>query len=101
MRRLAPRPLRVALEQVSREVAPAGLLAQVQSRWADVTGSVVAAESEPVSEREGAVTVRCSSAVWAQELELLSRDLLERLNAAIESPEAVRSLRFVVASGRR
>jgi predicted nucleic acid-binding Zn ribbon protein len=55
----------------------------------------VAAESEPVSERAGVVTVACRSAVWAQELELLAPDLLARLNGRLESGRVTR-LRFVV-----
>jgi predicted nucleic acid-binding Zn ribbon protein len=99
VRRLAPRPLRAALEDVTRTAAPAGLLAQVQSSWGEVAGPTIAAEAEPVSEREGVVTVRCSSAVWAHELELLRGDLMGRLNAAVSPSGAVRGLRFV-ASGR-
>jgi predicted nucleic acid-binding Zn ribbon protein len=100
VRRAAPRPLRAALEDVTRTAAPAGLLAQVQSSWAEVAGATIAAEAEPVSEREGVVTVRCSSAVWAQELELLGADLVERLNAA-GRPGGLRRLRFVASAKPR
>ena len=99
MRRLAPRPLRRALEDALGQAAPAGLLARVQAVWPDVAGAVVAQESTPVSEREGTVTVACRSAVWAQELELLATDLARRLNARLEADPAgpsVTSLRFVV-----
>ena len=99
MRRLAPRPLRRALEDALGQAVPAGLLARVQAVWPDVAGAVVAQESTPVSEREGTVTVACRSAVWAQELELLATDLAGRLNARLEADPAgrpVTSLRFVV-----
>jgi len=94
------RPLSAALESVTRRTAPATTLARVQERWAEVAGPVVAAESQPVSERAGTVTVACRSAVWAQELELLSPDLLEGLNADLGGPP-VKALRFVAGSGRR
>jgi predicted nucleic acid-binding Zn ribbon protein len=84
-------------------LAPSTALARVQGRWAEVAGETVAAESEPVSEREGVVTVRCSSAVWAHELQLLSQDLLARLNATLAGGSdrgPVRGLRFV-SGGRR
>ena len=97
MRRLAPRPLGAALEGFSREGAPAGLLSRVQGRWAAVVGRLIAAESEPVSEREGVVTVACESSVWAHELELLGDDLRGRLNAELGPGEPVRKLRFRVA----
>ena len=103
MRRLAPRPVARALDGFGAGLAPATTLARVQARWADVAGETVAAESEPVSERDGTVTFRCSSSVWASELQLLSRDLLERLNDALERPggrRPLRALRFVVGGGR-
>jgi predicted nucleic acid-binding Zn ribbon protein len=64
-------------------VAPAGLLARVQACWPDVAGPVLAAEASPVSEHGGKLTLNCRSAVWAQELELLAPELLQRLNAAL------------------
>ena len=103
MRRLAPRPIARALAGYGGRVAPATLLARGQAVWAEVAGELVAAESEPVSERAGTVTVRCSSAVWASELQLLSGDLLQRLDEALAEggrSGSVRALRFVTG-GRR
>jgi predicted nucleic acid-binding Zn ribbon protein len=97
MRRLAPRPLRAAIGDVLPDAAPAGLLARVQTAWPEVAGPAVAAEAEPVSERDGVVTVACGAAVWAQELELLGGDLTERINGALGVP-GVAGLRFVVRS---
>jgi predicted nucleic acid-binding Zn ribbon protein len=98
VRRAAPRPIARALEGFGGSLAPPTLLARVQARWVDAAGEAVAREAEPVAEREGTVTVRCSSSVWASELQLLSEDLLGRLNsrlaAAGERP-AVKALRFV------
>ena len=101
MRRIAPRPVRAPLEALIGGVKPTTTLARVQERWAEVGGAAVAAESEPVQERAGVVTVACRSAVWAQELELLSGDLVRRLNAALVTaggPPPVRALRFVTGS---
>ena len=52
----------------------------------------MAAQAEPTGERDGVVTVTCSSAVWAQELDLMAPDLVERLNAALGGAP-VRALR--------
>ena len=101
MKRLAPRPLKEALEAVTAGAAPAGILAQAQRLWPEVAGDVVAAESEPVAERDGVLSVRCTSAVWAQELELLGPDIGARLNAALAPDGAVRELRFTVAARPR
>ncbi|HKF80877.1 MAG TPA: DciA family protein [Thermoleophilaceae bacterium] len=98
---MAPRPLRPALERASAAAAPAGLLASVQAVWADVAGAAVAAEAEPVSERERVVTFACRSAVWAQELELLAGELRERLNARLGGAGQLAALRFRTVSGRR
>jgi predicted nucleic acid-binding Zn ribbon protein len=98
VRRPAPRPLGAALAGVTKERAPATVLARVQSLWAEVAGPAVGAEAEPVAEREGTVTVECRSAVWAQELELLARDLLPRLNERLGPAARVRGLRFVTGS---
>jgi predicted nucleic acid-binding Zn ribbon protein len=95
VRRSAPRPLKLALETVTRRSTPAGLLAQVQAAWPEVAGATIAAESEPLSEREGKVTISCTSATWAQELELLQGDLRSALNDRIGG-ERVRELRFLV-----
>ena len=86
MRRRAPRPLSAALGEVSREAAPATLLARVQAAWPESVGDVVAREATPVSEREGTLSVLCQSAVWANELELLAPEILKKLNAALGGP---------------
>jgi len=49
---------------------------------------------EPVAERDGVVTVACGSAVWAQELDLLSERVVAALNDQLGRP-AVRRLRAV------
>jgi predicted nucleic acid-binding Zn ribbon protein len=43
-----------------------------------------------VAERGGVVTVACASAVWAQELDLLSERVVEALNEAIGRPAVTR-----------
>ncbi len=45
--------------------------------------ATVAAQADPVSEREGVVTIACRSATWAQELDLMQAELLPRLREAL------------------
>lgn len=101
--RREPRRIGPALDAVVAGVRPATLLARLQEAWPVAVGPVLAGEARPVAERGGVVTVECRSAAWAQELELMSRDLLERLRAALgegaRGPAGVRELR-VVAGGR-
>ncbi len=102
MRRRAPRPLGVALDGLTRELAPVSPLARVQGCWARVVGDAVAREAEPVGERAGVLTVACRSSTWAQELELLSTELLSRVNRALGgepgAPQLIK-LKAVVQSG--
>lgn len=99
MRRTSPRPLALALAELSEQLAPATALAAVQSAWPAAVGPAIAAQAQPVSERAGSVTVACRSAVWAQELDLMSAELIERLNQALGRP-AVRALRCTATGFR-
>ena len=92
MRRTGPRPVSFALDAVCDHLAPATLLAEVQRCWPAAAGDAFAAQAQPVAERDGVVTVACRSAVWAQELDLLSETVVERLNEALGRP-AVKGLR--------
>ena len=99
-RRRSPRPLAAALAETMRQATPATPLAAIQAAWADAVGSRIAAEARPVEEREGVLTVACSSATWAEELDLLSAELLSGLQERLDQDVAPRSLRFR-ASGIR
>ena len=88
-----------ALDSVTAAIAPATLLAEVQRVWPQVAGERFARAADPVSERDGVVTVACESAVWAQELDLLSERVIEGLNEALGRP-AVRRLRPQAAPPR-
>ena len=100
MRRRGPRPVGLALDRLTGEIAPATLLAEVQRAWPQAAGEVFGRASQPVSERDGVVTVTCESAVWAQELDLLSERVVDALNEALGRP-AVRRLRPQAAPPRR
>jgi predicted nucleic acid-binding Zn ribbon protein len=93
-RRTAPQPFAPALERLADRLMPATLLAEVQRAWPAAAGPALAAAAEPVSERDGVITVACGSAVWAQELDLLSERVVAALNERLGRP-AVRRLRTV------
>ncbi|MGI8595582.1 MAG: DciA family protein [Solirubrobacteraceae bacterium] len=96
MRRRAPRSLAPALEGLRDRLAPRTLLAEVQAIWPAAVGEAITREARPVGERDGMVEVACRSAVWAQELDLMTLDLAARINAAL-GRDAVRGLRCVAA----
>lgn len=93
MRRRAPRALAVALAEVTAGLEPATSLARVQGCWVDAVGEQVAKVAKPVSEHDGVVSVACEDAMWANELELMAPDLLEKVNAEL-GDRPVSQLRF-------
>ncbi len=99
MRRPSPRPLAAALAQLKSEAEPATVLARVQASWPRAVGPAIAAEAEPVEERAGILTVACRSAVWAQELQLLSEELLSRLNETLGTAGSAPLVEMRVGTG--
>jgi predicted nucleic acid-binding Zn ribbon protein len=80
MSRTSPRPLSLALDGLTAELAPATTLARVQRVWEQAVGAVIAAAGAPTAERDGVLTIVCADAVWAAELDLMSSELVKRLN---------------------
>jgi predicted nucleic acid-binding Zn ribbon protein len=99
-RRSAPRPAGSALRAALERAAPKTPLAALQAAWGEAVGERIAAVTSPVSERGGEVTVSCSDSVWAQELDLMQAQLLERLRDRL-GERAPKSLRFRVSDGRK
>jgi hypothetical protein len=91
VRRKGPRAVSFALDALADRLEPPTLLAALQRAWPAAAGSF-ATVSEPVKEREGVVVVACDSAVLAQELDLMSEMVVERLNTELGRP-AVKRLR--------
>jgi hypothetical protein len=88
--RRSPRPLALALGRIEDDLAPQTVLAEVQRRWSEAVGESVAAQATPTSERAGVLTVSCSAAVWAQELDLMGPAIIERLNAVLTDRQITR-----------
>ncbi len=91
--RRAPRPAAAGVRAALERAAPKTKLAAVQGAWAAAVGEGVAAVAEPISERGGTVVVNCADSVWAQELDLMQGQLLERLRKQL-GEQAPESLRF-------
>lgn len=92
--RPGPRSLGTALDVLVDELAPDTLLAEVQRVWPQAVGEAIAAQARPSSERGGVVTVACSASVWAQELDLMAAQIIERLNSGLDR-RAITRLRCV------
>jgi predicted nucleic acid-binding Zn ribbon protein len=56
----------------------------VQRAWPQVVGAAIANEARPVGERAGVLTISCAASVWAQELDLMAPQILERLNGTLQ-----------------
>ena len=72
-----------ALSALADDLAPRTLLADVQRAWSGVVGASIAEQADPTAERGGVVTISCSASVWAQELDLMAPQIIERLNQAL------------------
>lgn len=90
--RIAPRPLSTAIDALTATLAPATTLARVQEIWERAAGPAIASSARPTAERGGVLTVTCAAAVWAQELDLMASELIEKLNDAL-GEDAIRELR--------
>jgi predicted nucleic acid-binding Zn ribbon protein len=97
MTRRRPQELRTALDRWQAQIAPADLLSAAQSQWREAVGEQVAEEAWPDRERDGRLTVRCRSAVWAAELTMLEEALLGQLNQRLPKERQVRALKFTAA----
>lgn len=94
----APTPLGQILERAQRTTRTRAGVALDSEAWASVVGPRIARAARPGRDRDGVLTVLVASTSWAQELSLLSRDILERLRNAGHSFSA---LRFQVSSAAR
>ncbi len=88
--RRSPRRVGASLGLLQDRLAPESLLGDVQRVWPRAVGSAIAAAAQPVSERGGVLTVACSAAVWAQELELMAPTIVDHLNQLLNDAEVTR-----------
>ncbi len=98
-RRRAPRQAASAFRAARDRAAPRTGLAAAQAAWRGVAGEQLAAVAQPASERAGTLTIECADSVWAQELDLMQGQLLERLRAEL-GESAPSALRFRVNPDR-
>jgi len=94
-RRRVPRPAAAAFRAALEGAAPKTPLAALQAAWAEAVGEQIAAVASPVSERGGEALIACRDSVWAQELDLMQEQLLQRLADRL-GERAPRRLRFRV-----
>jgi len=93
-----PIPLGNLLQTARTSTARAARVVIEREVWTKVVGYRISERAEPVQAQGGVLTVQVASAVWAQELSMLSSDILQRLRKV---GFEFRSLRFRVAEAAR
>lgn len=64
--------------------------------WPQLVGEPVAAESSPSRLRAGVLSIQVRSPVWAQEMQLSTRELLKKIQAAAPALN-IKKIRFYCA----
>lgn len=98
--RRTPAGIAELMADFTRRMEPDTPLARIQRVWADTVGAGIAEVAKPESYGAGTVRVVCASAAWAQELDLMQRDIVARLDAALPDVQ-VAKLRCTLVAPRR
>jgi hypothetical protein len=69
-------------------------LGLVRVKWADLVGGELAIRSEPASLGDRLLTVRVADAAWGRMILKLQREIVSRINQAVE-PDLVRRIQFI------
>lgn len=55
--------------------------AQIWERWAELAGPELAPHGQPLSVRDGTLTIEVDNAVWMHKLSYIKTDIIEKINA--------------------
>ncbi len=69
-------------------------LGLVRVKWVDLVGGELAIRSEPSSLGDRLLTVRVSDAAWGRMILKLQKEIVSRINQAVE-PDLVRRIQFI------
>jgi predicted nucleic acid-binding Zn ribbon protein len=74
-----------SLDRVARKLGapPAAVLAAVFTRWEEIVGPSVAANTRPLSLRRNVLVIGTEQPAWASQLRYLGPDLLRRLASTV------------------
>lgn len=102
LRKSKPTALADLLGGVLRKTGIAERVAQAEvlGRWSSVVGERIAAVAEPeLITADGVLFVRVQSAAWRQELSLMTRDIIAKLNAGRKAGR-VEGIRWMLGERR-
>ncbi len=62
--------------------------------WSEIVGETIAKNADPTEVKHGILTVKVSTPVWRQELQLQKKEILRKLNKKI-GKNAIKGIRFI------
>jgi predicted nucleic acid-binding Zn ribbon protein len=84
--------LRDSLPQ--REVLQTAKAQDIYRNWKEILTEPIASNSHPYRYQKGTLWIQASSSSWAQELQLLKEEILNRLNERSDEQELFKELRI-------
>ena len=92
-----PTPVKSDLARIiaSKRLASGLALGRLQNAWARALGPAIAAASAPVAFERGRLRVAAKNSAWANELQLMSEMVRQRLNEVIEGERVTEISVFV------
>jgi len=87
--------IKATLEEMLEEL---GLRQSIENHkpivcWKEVVGDKVASHTQPIRIKKGVLFVNASSPVWAQELSLIKKELIRKINKYLKN-DLVKDIRF-------
>ncbi|MGQ0813230.1 MAG: DUF721 domain-containing protein [Gemmatimonadota bacterium] len=90
-------------EALAKYLEKSGLGEQIEAasvvpEWADRVGPAIAAVTEPLRVSQGTLVIGVRSSAWMNELKLMERDILARVNSG-RSRGRIEKIRFQMIQG--
>lgn len=92
-------PLGSLIDQIlaSQRKRPAGKLTLIWDAWRPAVGDIIAENACPSAIKGSVLLVHVNSSAWLQQLRFLKKDLIAKINRALNE-EAVKDITFKVGS---
>jgi len=81
----------------ARGLGSGDTLSKLRGKWANAVGGKIAQHAQPQMIREGRLTLTVDSPAWMSQLSMLSPEIIEKINAALEEG-AVKELKFCLGT---
>ncbi len=88
--------LKTALDGYLKKVGLEKAVAQSAAlhKWKEAVGDAIASNTTPVDVRFGKMTVKVTTPVWRQELQLQKKEIIEKLNNSI-GKNVIKEIQFI------